>query len=200
MAGLPVHDAGASWTTGRAACEQRPAGFAADERGVVAVIFAITFCAVFLTVAVAIDYARTATEIPARAERGRLRGACRLASAGTAGPGHARPGGRQRLLQGQHRQAQTCRRARQRGARRRQGRGAGKGARQHADEPAQGRRHQADRLQQPGDGEEGQGHRRGGPGARQLGLDGRPADRRPAHRGAEPRQRRSSPATRAPTR
>ena len=41
---------------------ERPAGFAADERGVVAVIFAITFCAVFLTVAVAIDYARTATE------------------------------------------------------------------------------------------------------------------------------------------
>ncbi len=41
---------------------QRPAGFAADERGVVAVIFAITFCAVFLAVAVAIDYARTATE------------------------------------------------------------------------------------------------------------------------------------------
>lgn len=39
-----------------------PAGFAADERGVVAVIFAITFCAVFLAVAVAIDYARTATE------------------------------------------------------------------------------------------------------------------------------------------
>ena len=36
-----------------------PAGFAADERGVVAVIFAITFCAVFLAVAVAIDYART---------------------------------------------------------------------------------------------------------------------------------------------
>jgi Flp pilus assembly protein TadG len=41
---------------------QGPAGFAADERGVVAVIFAITFCAVFLAVAVAIDYARTATE------------------------------------------------------------------------------------------------------------------------------------------
>ena len=41
---------------------ERRVGFAADERGVVAVIFAITFCAVFLTVAVAIDYARTATE------------------------------------------------------------------------------------------------------------------------------------------
>ena len=41
---------------------ERPVGLAADERGVVAVIFAITFCAVFLTVAVAIDYARTATE------------------------------------------------------------------------------------------------------------------------------------------
>ena len=44
------------------ACENWRGGFAADERGVVAVIFAITFCAVFLTVAVAIDYARTATE------------------------------------------------------------------------------------------------------------------------------------------
>jgi Flp pilus assembly protein TadG len=38
---------------------QRLAG---DERGVVAVIFAITFSAIFLAVAVAIDYARTQTE------------------------------------------------------------------------------------------------------------------------------------------
>jgi Flp pilus assembly protein TadG len=36
--------------------------FADDQHGVVAVIFAITFCAIFLGVAVAIDYARTATE------------------------------------------------------------------------------------------------------------------------------------------
>ena len=55
--------------------------FQGDERGVVAVIFAITFCAIFLGVAVAIDFARTADRIPARAERGRLGGARRLASA-----------------------------------------------------------------------------------------------------------------------
>jgi Flp pilus assembly protein TadG len=36
-----------------------PTNFHADERGVVAVIFAIVFCAVILTVAIAIDYART---------------------------------------------------------------------------------------------------------------------------------------------
>lgn len=36
--------------------------FQAEERGVVAVIFAITFCAIFLGVAVAIDFARTQTE------------------------------------------------------------------------------------------------------------------------------------------
>jgi len=39
---------------------QRLAG---DERGVVAVIFAITFSAIFLAVAVVIDYARTQTEV-----------------------------------------------------------------------------------------------------------------------------------------
>jgi len=61
VAGLPKHvlarlgPLAARW-------RERRVGFAADERGVVAVIFAITFCAVFLTVAVAIDYARTATE------------------------------------------------------------------------------------------------------------------------------------------
>jgi Flp pilus assembly protein TadG len=36
---------------------------AGDERGVVAVIFAITFSAIFLAVAVAIDFARTQTEV-----------------------------------------------------------------------------------------------------------------------------------------
>jgi Flp pilus assembly protein TadG len=36
---------------------------AGDEKGVVAVIFAITFSAIFLAVAVAIDYARTQTEV-----------------------------------------------------------------------------------------------------------------------------------------
>jgi Flp pilus assembly protein TadG len=38
------------------------ARFRADERGVVAVIFAITFSAIFLAVAIAIDFARTETE------------------------------------------------------------------------------------------------------------------------------------------
>lgn len=47
----------------RARWRAGPGGrFASDQRGVVAVIFAITFCAIFLGVAVAIDYARTATE------------------------------------------------------------------------------------------------------------------------------------------
>lgn len=47
----------------RARWRSGPGGrFARDQRGVVAVIFAITFCAIFLGVAVAIDYARTATE------------------------------------------------------------------------------------------------------------------------------------------
>jgi Flp pilus assembly protein TadG len=41
---------------------RRASQFGADERGVVAVIFAITFCAIFLAVAVAIDFARTQTE------------------------------------------------------------------------------------------------------------------------------------------
>jgi Flp pilus assembly protein TadG len=41
---------------------RRASVFTADERGVVAVIFAITFCAIFLAVAIAIDFARTATE------------------------------------------------------------------------------------------------------------------------------------------
>ncbi|HJZ43083.1 MAG TPA: pilus assembly protein TadG-related protein [Hyphomicrobiaceae bacterium] len=41
---------------------RRASQFGTDERGVVAMIFAITFCAIFLAVAVAIDFARTETE------------------------------------------------------------------------------------------------------------------------------------------
>jgi len=45
-------------------CANRPrvAAFRKDESGVVAVIFAITFSAIFLAVAIAIDFARTETE------------------------------------------------------------------------------------------------------------------------------------------
>src|SRR5436853_7605580 len=40
----------------------RSTDFHADERGVVAVIFAIVFCAILLAVAIAIDFGRTARE------------------------------------------------------------------------------------------------------------------------------------------
>ena len=49
-----------------------------DERGVVAVLFAITFAGVILMAAIAIDYGRTEDRAGAGAERGRRRGACRL--------------------------------------------------------------------------------------------------------------------------
>ncbi len=47
----------------RRAAEQRARSFASDAGGTVAVIFAITFAAIFLLVAVAIDYGRTEAEL-----------------------------------------------------------------------------------------------------------------------------------------
>jgi len=65
----------------------RPRQLAGDESGVVAVIFALTFSAIFLAVAVAFDYARWQTEV-VRLQNG-VAAAALAASHGLGLPDHA---------------------------------------------------------------------------------------------------------------
>ena len=58
--------------------------FADDEGGVVAVVFAITFSAIFLMLAVAVDYGRTEAELVRVQNAVELCGARRFAQARTA--------------------------------------------------------------------------------------------------------------------
>ena len=97
---------------------QRLAG---DQRGVVA-IFAITFSAIFLAVAVAIDYARTQTEV-VRGQNA-LDATVLAASHRPGGPTRMPPAAKMPMLfQGEHDQAQGRGRPEGRGDGRRSGRG-----------------------------------------------------------------------------